>query len=43
MIFEKPAEGAPCNRCGWCCVMQPCAIDLDLLTEYAEKHREDAP
>jgi hypothetical protein len=27
----KPAEGAPCNGCGICCVVEPCPVAWLLL------------
>jgi hypothetical protein len=27
---RKPAEGAPCNGCGVCCVVQPCPLGMVL-------------
>ena len=30
-LFEKPAEGAPCNGCGWCCISEPCLISKEKL------------
>lgn len=30
-LFEKPAEGAPCNGCGWCCISEPCALSKEFL------------
>lgn len=28
---EKPRFGEPCNGCGYCCAIQPCAIAQDHL------------
>ncbi len=28
--LKKPAMGESCNRCGWCCLTQPCAIAVGL-------------
>lgn len=25
---EKPAEGQPCNRCGWCCLTKVCSAGV---------------
>lgn len=30
-LFEKPAEGALCNGCGWCCISEPCPIAKEQL------------
>jgi hypothetical protein len=27
---EKPAFSKPCNNCGYCCLMEPCAIGKEL-------------
>lgn len=27
----KPAKGAACNGCGYCCVQQPCKLAVELL------------
>jgi len=29
-LIPKPAEGAPCNGCGLCCIAEPCGISLQL-------------
>lgn len=28
VVIEKPAYGAPCNGCGYCCQQEVCAIGL---------------
>lgn len=30
-VIAKPAHGAPCNGCGYCCTAQPCALAVDFL------------
>lgn len=32
----KPAEGAPCNGCGWCCAAERCPAAWLLLPRGAE-------
>lgn len=27
----KPREGSPCNRCGLCCLWEPCAISIEIF------------
>lgn len=29
---EKPPQGAPCNRCGWCCASALCHLARSLFT-----------
>ena len=31
MRLTKPKQGAPCNGCGYCCSMEPCALAKELL------------
>lgn len=26
--LAKPAVGAPCNGCGWCCASEPCPLGV---------------
>lgn len=34
---QKPAEGARCNGCGYCCQAEACSLSLEYL------HSEEAP
>lgn len=31
MALEKPSFGLPCNGCGLCCIVEPCAIAEEYL------------
>lgn len=35
----KPAHGSPCNGCGLCCAMEPCAV----AREFIPNHPEEGP
>ena len=32
----KPAKGAACNGCGYCCAEEPCAIAVEYIGAVAE-------